>query len=203
MSLQVRLSDLITAVGADYKQLRTWIAGSQVADLTGLTTTAKTSLLAAINEINAKPAGADPWTYQAVTTAYTNSTITPSDVIAGFVAANSTRYMIEFRGSVSAAAATTGVQVALSGPTSGITRSAVKIVSASAATTDMITHTTINSFQVAAASLTTPTMLYLDAIVEAGAAVGTASNIRVRAQSEVAGSAITIYPGSFMRWRTF
>lgn len=56
MSLQVRLSDLITAIGTDYKQLRTWITGSNNGDLTGLTTTAKTSLLAAINEVNAKPA---------------------------------------------------------------------------------------------------------------------------------------------------
>lgn len=56
MSLQTRITDFITAVGTDYKQLRTWIAGSNTADLTGLTTTAKTSLLAAINEVNAKPA---------------------------------------------------------------------------------------------------------------------------------------------------
>lgn len=51
MSLQTRLSDLITAIGTDYKQLRTWIAGSATADLTGLTTTDKTSLVAAVNEV--------------------------------------------------------------------------------------------------------------------------------------------------------
>lgn len=60
MSLQTRLSDLITAIGTDYKTLRTYISGSPTADLTGLTTTAKTSLLAAINEVNAKPAGNPP-----------------------------------------------------------------------------------------------------------------------------------------------
>lgn len=60
MSLQTRLSDFITAVGTDYKQLRTFIAGSATADLTGLTTTAKSSLLAAINEVNAKPTGGTP-----------------------------------------------------------------------------------------------------------------------------------------------
>lgn len=59
MSLQTRISDLITAVGTDIKQLRTWITGSSSGDLTGLTTTAKTSLLAAINEVNAKPAAVD------------------------------------------------------------------------------------------------------------------------------------------------
>lgn len=57
MSLQTRLSDLITSIGTDYKQLRSWMTGSSTANLTGLTTTDKTSLLAAINEVNAKPTG--------------------------------------------------------------------------------------------------------------------------------------------------
>lgn len=51
--MQTRISDLITAIGTDYKQFRTWITGSATGDLTTLTTTAKTSLLAAINEVNA------------------------------------------------------------------------------------------------------------------------------------------------------
>ena len=55
MSLQTRIADLITAIGTDVKQLRTWITGSASGDLTGLTTTAKTSVVAAINEVNAKP----------------------------------------------------------------------------------------------------------------------------------------------------
>lgn len=59
MSLQTRLADLITAVGTDYKQLRTWISGSSSGNLTGLTTTDKTSLVSAINEVNAKPAAVD------------------------------------------------------------------------------------------------------------------------------------------------
>lgn len=52
-SLQSRLSDLITAIGTDIKLLRTYITGSSTGDLTGLTTTAKTSLVAAINEVKA------------------------------------------------------------------------------------------------------------------------------------------------------
>lgn len=51
-TMQSRLADFITAVGTDYKQFRTWITGSNSGDLTGLNTTAKTSLLAAINEVN-------------------------------------------------------------------------------------------------------------------------------------------------------
>jgi hypothetical protein len=53
MSLQTRISDLITAIGTDIKQLRTFITGSSSGDLTALTTTAKTSVVAAINEVDA------------------------------------------------------------------------------------------------------------------------------------------------------
>jgi hypothetical protein len=53
MSLQLRLGDLITAIGTDYKQFRTWITGSTTGDLTGLTTTDKSSLVAAVNEVKA------------------------------------------------------------------------------------------------------------------------------------------------------
>lgn len=56
MSLQTRLTDLVVAVATDYKQLRVWTTGSSTGDLNGLTTTAKTSLLAAINELAARPA---------------------------------------------------------------------------------------------------------------------------------------------------
>lgn len=55
MSLLTRMNDLLTALGTDYKQFRTWITGSSSGDLSGLTTSAKSSLLAAINEVNAKP----------------------------------------------------------------------------------------------------------------------------------------------------
>lgn len=56
MSLQTRISDFITAVATDYKQLRTFVTGSSTGDLTGLTTTSKTSLITAINEVNGKAA---------------------------------------------------------------------------------------------------------------------------------------------------
>lgn len=50
MSLDTNLRNLATAVGADIKQVKTWINGNG-ADLSGLTTTTKVSLLAAINEL--------------------------------------------------------------------------------------------------------------------------------------------------------
>lgn len=61
MSLQTRLSDLITAIGTDYKGLRTWITGTYNGDLTGLATTDKTNLVSAINEVNsAATSGSTP-----------------------------------------------------------------------------------------------------------------------------------------------
>lgn len=51
MSLETRLSDLITAVGTDIKSLRVWITGSGSGSLATLNTTDKTSIIAAINEV--------------------------------------------------------------------------------------------------------------------------------------------------------
>lgn len=56
-TLETRLRDLATRVGTECKALRTFINGN-AADLSALTTTAKTSLVAAINEIKATPTGA-------------------------------------------------------------------------------------------------------------------------------------------------
>jgi hypothetical protein len=56
LSLQTRLSDLITSIGTDYKQLRTWLTGSSSGNLTGLTTTDKSNVVNAINEVNGKTA---------------------------------------------------------------------------------------------------------------------------------------------------
>lgn len=60
MSLQIRLGNLITAIGTDYKTIKTMITGSSAGDLTGLTTTAKGNLVAAINEVKAGNAGSPP-----------------------------------------------------------------------------------------------------------------------------------------------
>ena len=55
MSLENRIKDALTAIATDYKQIRTFVTGSGTGDLTGLTTTSKASVIAAINEVNAKP----------------------------------------------------------------------------------------------------------------------------------------------------
>lgn len=60
LSLDIRLSDLATAVATDIKQLRTWLTGSSSGNLSGLTTTDKSNVVAAINEVKAGSSGAPP-----------------------------------------------------------------------------------------------------------------------------------------------
>lgn len=60
MSLQSKLQDLATAIATDIKQLRIFATGSSSGDLSGLSTTDKASLIAAINEVNAKPTSGAP-----------------------------------------------------------------------------------------------------------------------------------------------
>lgn len=56
MSLATQVSSLATRIGTEFKTVRTELA-TRVGDLAALTTVAKGSTVAAINEVNAKPAG--------------------------------------------------------------------------------------------------------------------------------------------------
>lgn len=60
MSLQTRIADFATAVGTDIKQFRVWLTGTASGDLSTLTTTNKTSIIGAINEVKASATGAPP-----------------------------------------------------------------------------------------------------------------------------------------------
>ncbi len=51
MSLATRISDLAVRVATEFKTVKTKLSGNNSGDLSGLTTTAKTSLLAAVNEL--------------------------------------------------------------------------------------------------------------------------------------------------------
>ncbi len=66
MSLQSRLTDLATAIATDIKLLRTYTTGSSSGTLSGLNTTDKTSVVAAINEVKAGSAGAPPASSESV-----------------------------------------------------------------------------------------------------------------------------------------
>lgn len=58
MTLATRLGDLITAIGTDIKLLRTYITGTSTGTLSGLSTTDKSSLIGAINEVRTTANGA-------------------------------------------------------------------------------------------------------------------------------------------------
>ncbi len=60
MSLQNRLSDLITAVATDWKNTKVWIFGSLNGSLADLITTDKSSIVAAINEVKSTGGGGAP-----------------------------------------------------------------------------------------------------------------------------------------------
>jgi hypothetical protein len=56
-SLATRVSDLATRIATEFKTVKSKIAGNNSGDLSGLTTTVKTSILAAINELVTSIAG--------------------------------------------------------------------------------------------------------------------------------------------------
>lgn len=60
MSLQTRIADFATAVGTDIKSIRTIVFGTSDGTLASLTTTNKTSIVSAINEVKAAATGAPP-----------------------------------------------------------------------------------------------------------------------------------------------
>lgn len=176
MSLQSRLEALASAIGADIKAIKTQIA--------------------------ALPApSADPWSYSVLGSTITSTVTAAADAITGPSLAANTRLVVECKLHVASAAATTGVQVGLAGPSTGVTRSSVKVVSAQTASTDMISHQTLNNWQSSAAGLLTPSLITIDGMIEVGATPG-AGTVRVSWRTEVAASTVTMYPGSFMRWRT-
>lgn len=196
MSLQTRLEALVSAIGADVKALNT-----SVGALASLTTTAKTSLVAAINEVNAKPSGGGTsvWTEQIRTTDYTNSTVTASDVFTGFAPVGGGIYLIESTLAVQSAAVATGVQVGLTtaGP---VVYSAMKISAPDAQTVEYIYHSAFSVQAPTPNGITTPAILQITGMIQMGATPA-AGNVRIQAKSEVAGSLITVKTGSIMSWR--
>ena len=57
MSLQSQISSVVTRIATEFKTVKTKLSGNNSGDLSGLTTSVKTSLLAAINELVASLGG--------------------------------------------------------------------------------------------------------------------------------------------------
>lgn len=60
MTFAVNISNVITRITTEFKTIRTFISGSATGNLSGLTTTSKTSLVSAINEVKAGNSGSPP-----------------------------------------------------------------------------------------------------------------------------------------------
>jgi hypothetical protein len=60
MSLATQLQDALTRVGTEFKAIRILISGTGTGGIAGLNTTDKSSLVAAINEVDANASGAPP-----------------------------------------------------------------------------------------------------------------------------------------------
>jgi hypothetical protein len=60
MSLASNISTALTRVATEFKAIRTLISGSATGDISGLITSDKTSLVAAINEVQTEAGGAPP-----------------------------------------------------------------------------------------------------------------------------------------------
>ena len=60
MPLATNITNAFTRVGTEFKSIRTLIGGSGTANISALTTTDKSSLVAAINEVKAGSAGTPP-----------------------------------------------------------------------------------------------------------------------------------------------
>lgn len=80
MTLETQISSLATAVGVQAKALKTLINNNAV-DLSALTTTAKTSLVAAINELNTKIM--PPLTYISASGTNAIASVSPANAPAG------------------------------------------------------------------------------------------------------------------------
>lgn len=86
MSYETKAQAFLTGLGTDYKNFKTWMFGSLTGTLADLTTTNKTSLVAAINEVKASASGAPPNATE--TTVGVGEAATQAEVNAGTLDAN-------------------------------------------------------------------------------------------------------------------
>lgn len=133
---------------------------------------------------------------------HANSTVTATDIPGlGFTPVANSLYVIEGLVPVQTAITTTGVQLILAGPTTGITWSAVTIHTPTASNADTPFHGALNAAAPMTAGLTAVAMARVKAMVQVGASPG-AGNIRLQLRSEIAASAVTVRAGAFLRYRT-
>jgi hypothetical protein len=146
--------------------------------------------------------GSDPWTVLELATDQVNSTTNTANVGIGFTAAANTNYLVQCYLPVVTAATTTGILLALGGPTSGCNYAAVQIRTPMTATTEQVYNPNgLNAYTTAASGMTTVALATIFALISVGPtpAVG---DVRVLFKSEVATSAVTVKAGAVLMYRT-
>lgn len=148
--------------------------------------------------------GGDGWTYAFLAADHTNTTTTPTDVPGLELApSKNTRYEIEGRFFVRAAATTTGAQIGVVWPTGIVAPSAAHLGSPSSATALTLANVTRGTTGAANAtgvpSTTLEALGLLTAILTTGASPS--GTFKIRLDSEVAASEARMLAGSFIRYR--
>lgn len=145
--------------------------------------------------------GSDPWTRVVTVGSHTNSTVTPTAVPTLLVpVAASTNYVMRCQLVTSAAAATTGVQLALTGPASPTELTWTRASCASAVTTRDNQSNAYNVDAATASAGTTRCIELVSIILRNGV---TAGNVGFTLQSEIAASVTTVHVGSWCERITF
>ena len=144
------------------------------------------------------------WTYVFLAADFTNSTTTPTDVTGlAFAPAASKRYEIEGRFFVRSAATTTGAQIGVVWPTGIVAPSAANLGSPQSSTAMRLANatrgTTLSATSTGVPSTTLEALGYLDAVLTAGGSPS--GTFKIRLDSEVSGSLVTMVAGSFIRYR--
>lgn len=164
----------------------------------------------ATGQVLAKTSGVDqatawvdrepPWTYERLGADWTNGTAIDTDIFAGFAPAANKSYEIEVCALVESAIQTTAIQVGLAGP-SGSTTVVQHVQTPGTATSVLDNHIATFGRALAGTTVAQPAVLRLRGLVRYGAAPG-AGNVRLQGRSETgAGSVVTMYAKSYMRWR--
>ncbi len=146
-------------------------------------------------------AGSDPWTRVVTTGDTANSTTTPTAVTGLTLAvAASTNYVVRCQLVTSAAAATTGVQLTLTGPASP---TALTWTRRSCSSTTAIRAFQSNSYNADAATASAGTTRCIDEVLVTLRNGSNAGTLGFNLASEVAASAATVHIGSWCERITF
>jgi len=145
--------------------------------------------------------GSDPWVRVATSADHSNSTVTPSAVPALVLAvAASTRYLIRCQLVTSSAAATTGVQLALTGPASPTALTWMRRSCAAATTIRNNQSNAYNNDAATASAGATRCIEEVHITLRNGANAG---NVGFTLQSEIAASNTTVHIGSMCEVMAF